>query len=183
MRFTRKQWLLIISFVLISASLACHFPEQGLPSTSIPIPVKTEALQNPQVNIQTPGHVSLTIDEAELTSLVASEIQKQQDPVLQDPKVTLRDGFLKINGKVQQAGITADLEIKLTISATQDGHLAFQLVSAQLGPFPLSQDLNDSISKQLDSALAGNIDPRFENVFIESVTIANGQMVIQGHPR
>jgi uncharacterized protein YpmS len=178
-----KRRLLWIFIVLILASLACRLPVRGAQETKESPPLATDALINPQVIVQTPGHISLTVDEAELTSMLAAELQKQQEPIIQDPQVYLREGQMKITGKVQQAGLTADLQIALTISVTQDGRLSFQLLSAQLGPFPLSQEIMDSISKQLDAAFVTNINPRFEDVFIESVTIANGQMVIQGHPR
>lgn len=178
--YRRLLWIVV---VLVLASLACRFMERGSQPTQFPLPAVTQALQNPQATIQAPGEISLSIDETELTSILVSELQNQQDPLLQNPKVLLRDGQLKITGQVQEKGLTADLEMALTISASQEGRLAYQLVSAQLGPFPLPQELKDTISQQLDAVLSSDINPRFENVFIESVTIANGQMVIEGHPR
>ena len=185
--FKPGPWALVI---LLLVSMACNLINRSEPAATATIPVSTEALdslnkdiQDAGKQIESSGQATLTIDEQELTSLIAFEIQEQETPIFQDPQVYLRDGQIKILGKVQQGNTMATLELVLTVSADIDGHPDFQLVSAKLGPLPLPDVLLQQISDQLDATFTSKIEPRMDNIFIEKITIADGVMTIQGHTR
>jgi uncharacterized protein YpmS len=176
--------------ILLLVSMACNLTNRSGPAATATIPVSTEALDSLNKNIEdagqqieSSGQATLLIDEQELTSLIAFELQDQETPIFQDPQVYLRDGQIKILGNVQQGNTLATLELVLKVSADADGHPDFQLLSAKIGPLPLPDVLLQQISDQLDATFTSKIEPRMENIFIEKITIADGVMTIQGHTR
>ena len=180
-------WALVM---LLLVSMACNLANRSEPAATATIPVSTESLNNLNKDIQDAGQqieasgkATLVIDEQELTSLIAFELQGQETQIFQDPQVYLRDGQIKILGKVQQGNTMATLELVLTVTADADGRPVFQLLSAKLGPLPVPEVLLQQISDQLDAVFTSKIEPRMENIFIEKIAIADGVMTIQGHTR
>jgi uncharacterized protein YpmS len=183
----RVGFLFIVS-TLIIASVACNYPTGGKNADPNAIPVTTEAALSLQDDLNAAieqfkktGKVRLVIGEEELTSLLALELQKQENPVLENPQVFLRDGQMRVMGKVEQGGISADLEVMSEISVTDDGKPRYRIVDATLGSLPLPRSMMDNLSEQIDAAFQNNISPRLANVFIDSITITDGEMIIKGH--
>jgi uncharacterized protein YpmS len=185
----RRPVFFILS-VLVTASLACYFTGLRQEATPEPVPVTTEAVETLEENaqdaaqaFQDSGEINMEVTEEQLTSLVAFELQKQQDPVLQNPQVYLRDGQVQLRGDVQQGGIAAPLEMNMTVFADADGRPQYEVVSAKVGPFPLPQSILDQMTSQIDAVFASQFGAEAENIYIEQITIADGRMNIQGRPR
>lgn len=185
--FAPGLWALVI---LLLVSMACNLVTRSEPVPTEVIPVTTEAVDSLEKNIQdagkelqSSGQATMTIDEQELTSLIAFELADQENQIYQDPQVYLRDGQIRMIGNVQQGNTTAPLEMVFTVSANADGRLEYQLVSAKLGPLPLPDFLLKQISEQIDRAFTSKIEPQMEDIFIERIDIADGVMTIQGHKR
>jgi len=181
---------LLALVILLLFSMACNLIAQSEPVATEVIPVTTEALESLEKDIQdageeieSSGQATLTIDEQELTSLIAFELGEQENQIYQDPQVFLRDGQIIMIGNVQQGNTTAPLEMIFTVSANAEGRLDYQLVSAKLGPLPLPDFLLEQISGQIDAAFTSKIEPQMEDIFIERIDIADGVMTIQGHKR
>lgn len=175
---------------LLLVSMACNLFAKSEPTPAATIPVSTQAVESLEKNLQqagtaisSSGQTTLTINEEQLTSLVATELQKQETPIFRDPQVYLRDGQIKILGKVQQGDAEATLELVLTVSVNSDGRPEYKLVSAKIGPLPLPDAMVQGLSVQLDSAFKSNIDPQMDDIYIDKITIADGVMTIQGHKR
>jgi uncharacterized protein YpmS len=176
--------------VLIIVTLACNLTSKKAETPLETIPVSTEAVESLKQDIQqadeemrTSGSTTLVISESELTSLVVFELQSQEIPIIQDPQIYLRDGQIKVIGKVQEGGGTFPLEVALAVNVDSQGSLDYQVVSAQLGPLPVPDVLLSQLSEQLDAAFASKISPQLEDVFVDSLVIADGVMTIQGHMR
>jgi uncharacterized protein YpmS len=179
---------------LLFASLACNFggfaPPTAPTEVSTPIPVSTQAVQSLELTAQaaaqqaqTSGKVTLTMDESQLTSLVALELQKQSNPEITEPQVLLRDGQVQLSGNVHHAGMTAPMQLNMTVSADAEGKPHYQVVSAKVGPLPLPDSLLGQLTSQIDSAFNEQIGPEADKIFIESISIADGKMTIVGHNR
>ena len=171
---------------LIFASIACNYPMRNRNTDAIP--VTTDAAHSLEDNfnaaleqLKTPGKVRLVIKEEELTSMLALELQHQENPVLANPQVFLRDGQMIVTGRVNQGGLSADLEVVIEITVDTDGKPSYQVVTATVGSLPLPNSMMESLSDQIDIAFQNNISPKVANVFIESITIADGEMVIVGY--
>jgi uncharacterized protein YpmS len=189
----KKQYhyILLIVMILIIGSLACNavVGKVATPTATFePIPVKTEAVKTLESKVETAAteaagnsKVTLEITETQLTSLIASELQKQQEQVVQNPQVHLQDGQVHLTGNVEQSGLSLPLDIVMTVSVDTEGHPHTHILSGSVGPFPLPQDLLDKLSTQLDDGLANQIDSENNGFFIEDITIDNGVMTVTGH--
>jgi hypothetical protein len=182
-----KNRLLVILLVLGLASLACNL-SLGAPETPAPpIPVTTEAveeleeeLQDAYGQAQQGEPVTLTIDEAQLTSLVAFELEKREEESVKNPQVYLRDGQVQVFGTVDYQGVEADASIFLNVNVDAQGKPDFAVSSAYFGPFPIPDDLVAEIEANLDQAFSEQINSMSPNLRIESIEIADGAMTITG---
>jgi len=176
--------------ILWVATLACNLPQQDEATVLETIPVTTEAvdslksdIQKALEDIQSSGQATLVVDETELTSLVAFELQSLETPFMQDPQVHLRDGQIVVLGNVQQGDTTAPMEMAFTVTPDAEGKPDYQIESAKIGPLPLPESVIAQFSQELDDVFASTIDSRMGNLYIDSILIADGLMTIQGHTR
>jgi hypothetical protein len=176
--------------VLLMAGLACNlFPRvPELPMETIP--VTTEAVEDLKKEIQEAaeqaaqtGTISLVIKEAELTSLVAFELENQTNMPLTEPQVYLRDGQILVAGNVTQENASLPVSIAVGVSVDPQGVPVFTILAAQLGELPLPQPMVEQFSVELERAFNENIRPRLGDTVIDGILIADGQMTITGHTR
>ncbi len=187
----------IFFITLILASLACTVFAGGPDYSDLdPIPVSTEAAQSLKDGIQksfedglTTGVVTITITEPQITSYLALRLQTdpnmQQDskPLITDPQVYLRDGQMKIYGKTQQGMFTANIGIIVNITVDENGKPKIEIASADFGPFPAPEGINEAITKMIDEAYTGSFGPVLTGLRVETITIANGTMTVTGRIR
>jgi uncharacterized protein YpmS len=175
--------------LLIAAALACNMPgpEQTTPTPPEIIPVTTEAAVQLEENLesaiqsfQASEPVKVEITEAQFTSFLTFQLAHIQEPKISAIQVQLDNGQVQVTGQVDQNGLSLPLEITFTISANQQGQIAYQIIDAKIGPLPLPQNITDQLT-QLDTSLWTQIDPNLEDFFIDNITIANGTMTISGH--
>jgi hypothetical protein len=187
----------IFLITLLLTSLACTIFVGG-PDTSdlTPIPISTEQATTLEAQIKqafeagaASGIVTFTITEAQITSLLATRLQsdpnlqEEQQPVITDPQVYLRDGQVSIYGKTKQGMFTANIGIVVTINVDENGKPKIEIVSADFGPFPAPETIKDAITAMLDEAFTGAVGPAATGLRIESITIADGLMTITGRTK
>ncbi len=186
----RFKYIFLILLVLFLVSIACNLPFRGAQGTEELIPVTTEAAIDLQQKVdqaatdfEAQGAATLAIGEDELTSFLALELQKQPDPILHSPQVYLRDGQVQITADLNQGGMDAPLGVALGLSADPSGNLQYEVLSAKLGPFPLPDSMLDELTDQIDNLLAGAVSAQIADIYLDDITIANGQMILSGHAR
>jgi hypothetical protein len=182
---------------LILASLACTMFVGGPEYDDLtPIPVSTEAAQSLKDGIEkslqdglVSGVVTITITEPQITSYLALRLQSdpnlQQDdkPLIIDPQVYLRDGQMKIYGKTQQGVFAANIGIIVNIGVDAEGKPKIEIESADFGPFPAPEGINDTITAIIEEAYTGSFGPVATGIRIETIIIADGVMTITGRIR
>lgn len=144
--------------------------------TSAAEPTATELAANP-------GKISITIDEAQLNSMVTNALDKQSVQQLTNPTIHLRNGQIMVNGEVNQSGLKASFTGTLTVDVTPDGRLHYNIVSASLGPLPLPQSMRDQIATQLNDSMGTPQTTNGQQIFVENVKIGDGVLTITGHIR
>jgi hypothetical protein len=165
-------------------------------STLPTVPISTESAQSIQDEIQrafqegmTTGTITLNFTEPQLTSLIASRLQTdpglQQDnqPLITDPQVYLRDGQMQIYGKTQRGMFTANIGIIVGVGVDEDGQPEIEIVSADFGPLPAPEGLRDTIAAMVREAYTGSLGPVATGLRIETITIADGIMTVSGRIR
>ena len=183
--------------VLMLASLACTVSVGGPDySDRQPIPFSPNDAEGLKEQIQrsfeagaTTGEVTISITEAQITSVLAARLQTDQNlqqdsrPLITDPQVYLRDGQMQIFGKTQQGMFTANIGIIVSIGVDDSGKPKIEIVSADFGPLPAPAGVTDAISSMIQEAYTGSLGPVATGLRIETITIADGVMTITGRIR
>jgi hypothetical protein len=191
--------LILLIAALWLAGMACRLGAQGTTSTptaeaiipkpatqavKTPFPVQTTAPQQaatqPPAN---PGKLTITIDEAQLNTMIVNELNKQSSPQLTNPKIHLQNGQILVSGEVNRSGLNASFSGTLTVDVTPDGHIQFNVISASLGPLPLPQAMRDQLATQLNAAMGAPQTSDGQQIYVEAVNIGDGVMTITGHIR
>lgn len=193
----RSNKLLLLLLILI-LTLACTVSVGGPDYSDLePIPVSTEAAQSLQdeftraleSGLQT-GFVTITINESQITSYLALRMadnpalqQENQQPLITEPQIYLRDGQMKLYGKTTQGMFTANIGVILNVGVDELGKPKIEVASADFGPFPAPEGINDAITLFIEEAFTGSLGPVATGLRIETISIADGIMVFTGRIR
>jgi hypothetical protein len=184
-----KTIALFVAAIFLFASLACNLPTSSGNSAESRIPISEQSANNLEANasqaLQTLLNgqpASLTINESELTSLVVYRLEQQSDGAISQSQVFLRDGLVQYRGTLQQPPVSVPLTVDIRVSASPDGRLNYEIVTASAGPFGVPDNLINTFTSQFDQALYSS-NSALNNIFIESVSIADGVMTLSGRPR
>lgn len=192
MDYTRKKQLTLLLVILVLSSLSCNLLNRvsNAPSEPTPIPVSIESANSLRKEITSAAEslsagerVTIVIDEAEITSLIAMELAKQSEPILYEPQVYLRDGEMQLNGKVLQSGFMVPAQMNLTMSTDVHGKPEINILSANVGPLDLPDSMLVELEGQIDTVFIRNIQSSINDVYVESIIIADGLMTIIGQTR
>jgi hypothetical protein len=185
---TKKFYLPILFIVLLLASLACtifvggpDYPAQSVPFSPDEVQTMHSQIEQAFTAGAESGVVTLQITESQLTSYIALKMQDQAKPPFTDPQVLLRNGQMKIYGKVNRGVFAANISI--TLNVTVDPATAqpkIEIAEADFGPFPAPEGLNTAISAVVDEAFTGSVGPVATGFRLESITIADGTMTMTG---
>ena len=114
---SRNRTLLFLT-TLILATLACSMFVGGPDYPEGTIPVSTQAVESLKTQIEAAvqagaesGVVTLQITEEQITSYIAFKLATQENPILQDPQVFLRDEKMQVYGKVERGYFVANVLI------------------------------------------------------------------------
>jgi hypothetical protein len=182
--------LILVALVLILGTLACMINLGGPAYPTPSIPVSTEAVESLEQTIHQAiaagadtGTLTLAITETQLTSYLALKLQLQSSPIITFPQVYLRDGQIRIYGTATQGYFQVTASIILTAGIDSAGQLQIELSSADFGPMPVPQEVNDALSTVIKEAFTGSLGPVATGLRLDSVTIADGIMVIVGRTK
>lgn len=182
--------MLIAAYSLAMVSLACTISAGGPDYPATQIPVSTEAigsfddqLHAAQTAVVETGLVSLSVNETQITSLLAARLDAQTDPFITNPQVYLRDGQIQVYGKAHRGDIEANVRIILSATLDAEGKPVVTVTSADFGPIPAPSGLNDTISAFVAELFTGSFGPVATGLRLESISIADGVMTVSGKAR
>lgn len=180
----------IVMLAALAVTLACTIFVGGPDYPEPPIPVSAEAVSALEEQIKSAveagaatGEVILWMNETQLTSYLALKNMEKEEPMFSEPQVLLRDGKMQIYGKAQRGSFVANVGIVLTVGQDETGQPKLQLASADFGPFPLPEGLNNAITAIIEEAYTGSLGPVATGLRIKAITIADGVMTIIGNIR
>ena len=179
--------ILLFLLALACVQLACTIFIGGPAYPAAPIAISTEAiasfnqqLQAAQTAAVQNGILSVTINETQITSLLAAKLDAQTDPFIQEPQVYLRNGEIQVYGKASRGNLEANIRIVLTATLDADGKPVVKVSSTDFGPLPAPQGFNDTVSGLIDQAFTGTFGPAATGLRLESITIEDGSMTLTG---
>jgi hypothetical protein len=183
-RFSPRPAIALSGTLLALAALACHLDIGGPEPPGPPIPVSTEAANELQHIWQSVvagaagGEIALIIDERQLTSLLAMQLQTHEKPLMREPQVFLRQGFLQLYGVTDRGPFRATFLLAIQPVIDANGDLEFEITSADFGPLLAPQGLKSALSTILTEALTGTLGSFASGIRISSIAIVDGQMAI-----
>ena len=188
----RMGWLSALIIVLLLSSLSCNLPGRNSaePTTLPTIPVTTQAVESLQDTIDLAKEAfnnnqtaEITVSETQLTSLAALELESDFQIPLTDPQIYLRDGQVSIFASLTQNQIAVPVEIVLEVNTDGQGNLVYQITKGQLGPLPIPENLLNRLTDRLDEIIASKTTVDNSRIFIESITLGDGNMTLRGYKR
>ena len=186
-----RKIMLLISFAVLSLSvLACAINIGGPAYPGQQISISTEAVGELNSVVQTAvavepetGQVRLVINEVQLTSYLAARLQTENQPILTNPQVYLRDGQIQIYGTARQGYFQVTIAVVVTAGIDSQGQLTLELTSADFGPLPVPAGLKDAVTAAIREAYTGAIGPAAVGFRLESITVADGTMTVVGRTK
>jgi len=181
-----KRFIIAVIASLIT-TLACSIFIGGPAYPDSPIPVSTASALDLQTYVQQAvaegsqtGIITLQITENQLTSYLASKLESQTNPMITEPQIILRDGQMKVFGRVQSGIFTANISITTQVSVDKNGQPEIEITQTDLGPLPAPQRLNYAVSAFVSEAFTGSFGPIATGFRLDSISIADGIMTVSG---
>lgn len=179
-------YLLILALAV--STLACsinvggpNYPAETIPSSPADAQALRDMIQQAMLTGAETGVITLQVTESQLTGFIAEKLSQQTDPPFTDPQILLRDGQMKLYGKITRGWFTANMLIVMNVTLDPETNQpTIQIASADFGPFPAPEGLNAAISAVIDEAFTGSFGPVASGFRLESIAIANGIMTISG---
>ncbi len=182
--------ILMSAAALVLAALACtiHVGGPDIPEETIPVSTESVAGLEEQVKLakdaaEQSGVLSLQITEAQLTSYLAFKLQEEPEPFLREPQVFLRDGQVQLYGRAYQGNFTANVALIMRVGVDEAGKPTLEIVSADFGPLPVPEGLRETATAALQEAYTGALGPVATGLRLESISIADGIMTLNGRTK
>jgi hypothetical protein len=159
----RRTALLVVSLLIILASLACVPGNPGdIPSPpGGQIPISQEAADRLKENFNremqeasTGEEFRLFITNEEITALVALTLQDTGSVPLSDPQVWFTAGRVYMTGTFSPFWPFRFRSLIVTTAVVDDGQIEVHVERAQMGPFPFPRRVLDSASVSINETLA-----------------------------
>ncbi len=184
----RWRALLAVIAALGLAALACS-PTIGTgaptPPAS-PIPVSSEAAGQLEgvwgtavANAQN-GQVTVVMTEEQLTSYVALKLTADASVPITDTQIYLRNGKMTLYGKIKTNGVTLPAAMTLSVFPTAAGAISVTIDAASVGPMPVPSFLSDTLTSNLNGAIAQNAGATNTGFKVTDVSIADGKLTVTG---
>ncbi|MFM8368300.1 MAG: hypothetical protein ACKOBD_06040 [Chloroflexota bacterium] len=183
-----KKYLYLFIVSLVVSSLACsinvggpEYPAQTVPASPTDAQALRDMIQQAMITGAETGVITLSITENQLTGFMAEKLAQQTNPPFTDPQILLRNGQMQMYGKVTQGWFTANMLITMNVTIDEiTGQPKMQIVSADFGPVPAPEGINNAISAIIDEAFTGSFGPVAVGFRLETITIADGIMTLTG---
>lgn len=176
-----------LMFVLILASLACNL-NLGGPETPTETVDVSEADAESLVEswkeafevAKDTGVVSLVLTQEQMTSYLVLSMSDQENPLLTDPQVILRDGEMEVVGSYDTGTISANVGIVMQVGVDEAGLPRIEVTSGSLGPLPVPAELLTGVSEIVNQSLTGQLGTAATGFTLESIEIRDGSLTIHG---
>lgn len=183
-----KNHIYLFFAILATASLACgvnvggpEYPAQPVSASPADAQALRDMIAQAMITGAETGVITLSITESQLTGFIAERLSQQTNPPFTDPQIQLRDGQMKLYGKISQGYFTANMLIAMNVAIDEvSGQPKISITSADFGPFPVPEGLNSAISAIIDEAFTGSFGPVAVGFRLQDVTIADGIMTVTG---
>ena len=172
------------------STLACSLNFWSTATQEPVVPVTTEAVESLEETAQSAfqeaqnsGELSLVINEAQLTSIFAFELEEQAGEIINNLQLLLRDGQIQMTGDLNNEDFSASVKAIVEVSVDPVGRPSLNVISANLGPFPAPGDMVSEVEMVMNKAFQEQIKSMAPEMHVEEVIIDSGKMTITGRKK
>jgi hypothetical protein len=182
--------IIFLVTMLAAASLACSLGgrlQNAIPTataTPVPVPVTTEAVKSLETQVsqavatvESGGPLSIQITEEQATAAAVLALQQVGEKRVSDLQIHFRDGQIQVTGTASQSGVTLPVNVVL-VPKVEQGKPSIQILAAQVGPFPVPQQLLDQMTSQFDQLIKQQLDQNGSNLVVQTISVENGVMTV-----
>jgi len=174
--------------LLLLVNLACRFTAKKTQTPLETIAVSTEAvatleakLDESMNQVEQGQKVELSLTEEEMTSLLAQKLQGQNEFVISNPQVLLRDGKITLTGDFQTGRLNIPVTIVFEPQVNSTGQAQLELISVSMGPFSAPDSMMTTIQDLADRFLTDYLQQAGDAFFVQSITVSDGTLTIKGY--
>jgi len=174
--------------LLLLVNLACRFTTKKTQTPVETIAVSTEAVATLEAKLDESMNqaeqgqkVELSLTEEEMTSLLAQKLQDQNEFVISNPQVLLRDGKITLTGDFQTGRLNVPVKIVFEPQVNSTGQAQLELISVSMGPFSAPDSMVTTVQDLADRFLTDYLQQAGEAFFVESITVSDGTLTIKGY--
>jgi len=184
----KKYYIHIFVVLLVVSSLACtinvggpEYPAQTVPASPAEAQTLRDMIQQAMLTGAETGVITLQITESQLTGFMADKLSQQANPPFTDPQILLRNGQMQMYGKITRGWFTANMLITMNVTIDETTNQPkIQIASADFGPFPAPEGINNAISAIIEEAFTGSFGPVAVGFRLQTISIADGIMTFTG---
>jgi hypothetical protein len=173
--------------VVLMATLACQInlggpvpPNETTFINATGAPDLESAWKGAVANAAGSGEIMVILNEAQLSAFLQERLAEQEQPLLQNPEIYLRDHAIHIYGLAERGLFKANAYVSVKPIVDTDGEIAFELIAAEFGPVPAPEVLKNTVSAILTEAFSGTVGTLATGIRITTLAISEGQMAIVG---
>ena len=182
--------IVLVLLALSLSTLACQLDVGGPEPPGPPIPTQSSAVEDLTRTWQqalsstvSQGQIMVLLTETQLTSFLSSRLDTDEQSLLQNPQVYLRDDTIQVYGTTERGPLRASILMVISPEITPEGEIRFDLTDAELGPIPAPDALRNTISALLTEAFTGTFGSLATGLRVTSIAVGNGEMAVVGELR
>lgn len=181
----RRQWIHLVMAIVILGGIACgpcNLLSGEMPTPPRPIVVSTAAAGQLEARIRQslsgpPGRqFILRVTDAEVTSLLATELAKYDESPVADPRVWFTQGKIYGTGRlVNVLPVEARFAI-VALARVRDGKIVVEIEKFSTGALPIPEKALQTISQSINETM----DELQLEVEITTLEVLEGEAIIKG---
>jgi len=192
---SRRVQIAFVVLVMVTLACTCRSPlspgSSSNPRLQATVPVSDAAANSftqkwkeaVRQSAASGGQVDVTFTEAELTSIVVRELDRQNssggEVPISNPQIHLSDGQMWLNGQVALSDsqtVNAQVVLKPDVL---DGKLTLKITKVTLGALPVPQSMVDQFNTQIAEQMA-IVNQETGDFMITAIAIREGEMQVTG---
>jgi len=170
--------------------MACRLSLGSPAKPGDPIPVSTEAAGSFEGKVKTAvaqaqqdGRVAVAFSEEELTSYVALQLQAQTDLPISSPQIYLRDDKVQFFADYDSGSVTLPVRVIFEPQVDASGNARLKLESIDMGAIAVPDAVQQRLQEEIDRAFLQALDNAGDQFTVETLSIQDGQLNLQGVKR
>jgi hypothetical protein len=154
-------------------------PEPAIPPENTNMNAQSNSLEDNQKPADS-SDLQIVITEAQLTTLLFSQLERAAGDAVSGLKISLREGKIEAAGRLNQEGLSLPVKVVVEVAADAAGSPILKVSSANAGIFPVPGGMVTEIEAAINEAFQDELEIMAPNLHIDSIVISDGAMTISG---